>query len=259
MLDREPLPGAAEPGHDLVGNHQDAVLVAERADALHVAVRRHQDAVGAGDALEDEAGDGVRPLEDDHFLQVRKRRRRIIPAAFDAVVGVEDVDDARQRRLRPASWIAGRRDRGGRAAVVRTIARENLLPPGDGSRDLDGVLVRLGPAVGEEEDVDVARSERRQLRPEPGPRLGRHERVGIRERRSLILDRLHHPRIAVADVHAHQLAVEVDVALAFGRPEVDPLRPCDGDRVDGILCRPLEDGVFLTEGDDLVAGHSVPL
>jgi hypothetical protein len=46
---REPLAGAAEAGHHLVADHQDAVLVAQRAHALQVAVGRHEDAVGAGD------------------------------------------------------------------------------------------------------------------------------------------------------------------------------------------------------------------
>jgi hypothetical protein len=74
----------------------------------------------------------------------------------------------------------------------------------------------------------------------------------------LILDRLHHARVAVADVHAHQLAVEVDVALSFRGPEVHALRPSDRYRIDGVLRRPFEDGVFLTEGDHFFARHSVP-
>ena len=60
----------------------------------------------------------------------------------------------------------------------------------------------------------------RQLLAQPRARLGGHERIGVGQRRGLLLDRLDDARIAVADVDAHQLAVEVDEALAFGRPEV---------------------------------------
>ena len=70
VLDRKPLAGPAEPAHDLVGDHQDAVLVAERAHALHVAVGRNEDAVGAGHRLEDERGDRVRTFELDHLFEI---------------------------------------------------------------------------------------------------------------------------------------------------------------------------------------------
>src|SRR5213082_3198868 len=56
-----------------------------------------------------------------------------------------------------------------------------------------------------------------------------------------VLDRAHDARIAVADVHAHQLAVEVDEALAFRRPEVDALRSRHRNRIDFRLRRPLEE------------------
>jgi len=45
MLDREPPSAAPEPGHHLVRNHQDAMPIAELANALNVSVGRDQDAV----------------------------------------------------------------------------------------------------------------------------------------------------------------------------------------------------------------------
>ena len=48
-IDREPLAAPAEAGHHLVGDHHDAELVADRADAREVAVGRHEDAVRADD------------------------------------------------------------------------------------------------------------------------------------------------------------------------------------------------------------------
>ena len=129
-FDREPLAGAAEPGHHLVGDHQDAVLVAQRADALHVAVGRDQDAVGARHGLEDERRDRLRAFELDDLLEVAQRLLGRIPPALDAVIRVEHVDEPACGRLAPASRIAGRGDRAGRAAVVRAIAGQDLLPAG---------------------------------------------------------------------------------------------------------------------------------
>ena len=50
--------------------------------------------------------------------------------------------------------------------------------------------------------------------------LGGRIRVHIRELVELIDDGVNHPLIAVANVHAHQLAVEIQIALAVGVPEI---------------------------------------
>ena len=72
-VDREPLAAPAEAGHHLVGDHHDAVLVADRAHAREVTVGRDEDAVGADDRLEDDRRDVVRPFEHQDFAQVRER------------------------------------------------------------------------------------------------------------------------------------------------------------------------------------------
>jgi hypothetical protein len=80
---------------------------------------------------------------------------------------------------------------------------------------------------------------------EPRARFGRHERVGVGQDRHLVLNRLDDPLVPVADVHAHQLAVEVDEPLPFRRPEVDALGARHGNRVDLRLGGPLEERVLL--------------
>ena len=108
MIDGEPFAGAAEAGHDFVGDHQDAVLVAELAHALHVAVGRNEDAVGADDRLKDERGDGVRAFELDGLFDHGERGFGGLPSALDAVIRIEHADDARNARLGgPAARIAG--------------------------------------------------------------------------------------------------------------------------------------------------------
>src|SRR5208282_5068067 len=62
--------------------------------------------------------------------------------------------------------------------------------------------------------------------------------------------------IAVSNVHRHQLAVEVNEAFPFGRPEINALGSSHGDRIDLRLCRPLIQRVFLSEIDHLLAGHA---
>ena len=60
VLAREPAPGAAEAGHDLVEDQQDAVPVADLADRLEIAVGRRDDPVRPRHRLEDHRGDRVR-------------------------------------------------------------------------------------------------------------------------------------------------------------------------------------------------------
>ncbi len=180
-----------------------------------------------------------------------------IPAALDAVVGIEHVDHARNARLGgPAPRVAGQGDRPGGAAVIRPVAGHDLVAPGVEAGELDRVLVGLGAAVGEEEDVDVARRDLGQLRGQSRSRLRRHERVRVGKDLGLALDGLDHLRVPVPDVHAHQLAVEVEVALPLRRPEIGALGARHRDRVDLVLRRPLVQGVALGQGDHLVARHA---
>src|SRR5262249_30188568 len=109
--------------------------------------------------------------------------------------------------------------------------------------------------VGEEEGIDVARRDLGELHAKPRAHLGGRGRPGVRERGCLLGDRADDALVAVTDVDAHQLAVEVDEALALGRPEVDSFRTGDGYRVHGRLRRPLVDRVAPTELDHLFAGE----
>ena len=255
MIHGEPFARAAEPRHHFVGDHDDPVFVAERADARKKSGWWNQYAVRADDGLHDEAGDGCGPFELNDLFEVREGLLRCVPPALDAVVGVEHVDHAGHRRLGPPARIAGRRNRAGRAAVVGTVEREDLQPARDPPRDLHRVFVGFSAAVGEEERVDVARAQRREFLAKPRARFGGHKRVRVRERCRLVLNRLDHALVAVADVHAHQLAVEVDVPLAVGRVEIDALRARHRDRVHRGLDGPFKERVLFAECDHFFVGH----
>ena len=256
VIDGEPLARSSKAGHHFVGNHHDAVLVAERAHTLHVAIRWNEDAVGARHRFDDDRRNRLRPFEHDQLVEIPHRDRRGILLAINAVIPVGEMNHAGQRRLAPAARLAGGRHRSGSRAVIRPVSRQNLVAPRVGTRDLERVLVGLRAPIGKEEGVDIARGDLGKLCAQLRARLGRHAaRHHVAELRGLCLDGLDHPRIAVADVHRHQLAVEVDVALPVRRVEVDAFRSIDGKRIDGALYRPFGDRVLLRERNHLFARH----
>ena len=117
--------------------------------------------------------------------------------------------------------------------------------------DAEGVLDRFGATVGEEEGVDVAGADLGELGTESGAWLRRHKWIRVGESGRLIGDRLQHTLIAVANVGAHQLAVEIEELLLFRGPEPRALRASDRNRIRCSLGRPLGHGVALGEGDHL--------
>ena len=119
------------------------------------------------------------------------------------------------------------------------IVRMSGTTPGTGARDFERVLVRIAAAVCEKEDVDVAGRDLGEPGAEARARLGGRRRARVRQDGDLILDGLDDARIRVPDVDAHQLAVEVDEALAVRRPQVDAPRARHRNRVDRALRRPL--------------------
>ena len=188
----------------------------------------------------------------------RQRLGAAVGTALHAVIRVRHVNDAGHARLhRPAPRIAGGRQRRAGAAVVRAVARQNLVAAGGQPREANRVFGRFRAAVGEEEDVDVTGRDLRELLPEPRARLGGHEWIRVGQRRRLILNRLDHARIAVADVDAHQLAVEVDEALAFRRPEINALGFRHRNGIDVRLRRPLVQRVLLRQRDHFLTAHGL--
>ena len=177
----------------------------------------------------------VGPFELDDFLEVSQAPRRPCPsrAAMPWYGSSTCTTPGMPGSAAHRRGIAGERDRAGRGAVIGAVAREDLLPAGEPARAiLIAFSLASAPPLVKKKHVDVARRDLGQLRAQPRARLGRHERVGVGQHRRLVLDGLDHARVAVADVHAHQLAVEVEEALALGRPEVHALRAGDRNRID---------------------------
>src|SRR4029079_13530027 len=96
-----------------------------------------------------------------------------------------------------------------------------------------------------------------QLRAQARAGLCRERRRDVGDQLGLFMNRFNDAPVSVPDVHAHQLAVEIDKAFALGRPEVHAFGPRDRNRRDVLLRGPLENRVLLRERDDRFARHSV--
>ena len=66
-------------------------------------------------------------------------------------VGAEEVHVPARVLVGHAAPVARRDDRRAGVAVVRAVGREDLVAAGVQARHADGVLVRVGAAVGEED------------------------------------------------------------------------------------------------------------
>src|SRR6266850_5009900 len=69
----EPLPQSAKPANHLVRDHIDIVFPTDLADPGEISFRRHDDAARAHDGLGNECGNGLRPLTDNHCLEVGRK------------------------------------------------------------------------------------------------------------------------------------------------------------------------------------------
>ena len=170
--------GAPEAGDHLVEDQQQAVLVADRAQPLQVALRRHQHAGGAGHRLDDHRGDVGRVVQrDDARLQLvgEMRAPRGLAAAEGVVlevVGVGQVIDARQHaaeRLAVGRNAADRDAAEADAVIAALAADQHVAVPfaaravvGEG--DLQRGIDRLGARVGEEHVVEAVRRKLRDQR-----------------------------------------------------------------------------------------------
>ena len=209
----EPAPGA----DDLVGDQQDAVLVADLADLLEVALGREEAAARVLDGLEDHAGDGLRALPLDPLAD---RLGRVV--GLRAVrVRVGDVGGAGEQRLERAAGARepGRGQRAHGRAVVGELAGDDLVAAALAvelvvlAAELEGRVDRLAAAAREEDAVEVAGGEPR----DAGGELDR-PRVRVAPVRveaellALVGAGLGDLGAAVADVHAVQRGQAVEEA-----------------------------------------------
>ena len=156
----------AEAGDDLVGDQQHVVFLQHRLDLLPVAGRRRHDAAGAEDRLADEGGDRVRPLGQDHLLELVGAVLRELLLAHRAVGAAEIIGrlGVQDRRARQVEGVVEEVEAGQRAghdarAVIAAPARDDLLLLGPAEHvvvvpdQLDVGLVGVGAGQAE---IDAA-------------------------------------------------------------------------------------------------------
>ena len=239
--------GVAEPaeaGDDLVEDQQDAVLVADRAQPLQIALRRRQHRGRAGHRLDDDGGDGGVAVQRDDALQLVGQMRAPFRLALGerlllAVVGVRQMIDARQHRAERLAVVGKPADRHAAeadaviAALAADEARALALALRDpiGQRDLQRGVGGLRAGVAEEHVVEVARRQRRDpARQLEGARMAELEGRREVELGRLLLDRLDDRIAVVAGVGAPQAGGGVEHRAALRRVVVHVLGAGDQPR-----------------------------
>src|SRR6185369_15603442 len=212
--------------------------------------------VRADNRLDDQCGNRLWSFQLQNFFRACEHVFSRVPTSLNAVIVIRNAKHSGNAWLSsPATRIARECQRARRAAVICTITRADLVSSGVKSCDTDRILVRLRAAVREEERVDIAGRQLCKLHTQARADFSRHERVRVQEHVSLFFDRLNHALVAVTDVDAHELAVEIDEAFTFGRPKINALRARNRNRIDSSLGGPFEESVATTEFNDLLACH----
>ncbi len=229
---------AAHAAHHLVEDQQDAVPVADLADALEVAVDRRDGARrGAADRLGDEGDHCLGPqlldlgleLPGEALAVLARRLVRAPPAILEAGRDVVRLDQQRRELLAPP-FVAADGERAQRIAVIALLAADEVAPLG--LADLDEVLPRhlercLDRLRAAADEIDVADAGRRvgdevaaQLLRDLG---GEEARVRVGELVELGVHGGQHVGMAVAEARHRRTARGVDVLLAGRVPDVDAL------------------------------------
>ena len=216
VLDRPHLSAPAAARDCLVDDQEDAVLVADLADARPV-VRIRDPELRDRDGLADHGRDRVRPLHLDRRPDRLRRGDVVRPG------GRHHVDRARRQRVEervlvPPAGDGGPADAG---AVVRAVAGDELVAvmvtaePVVLARELDRRLGRLGPGARQVAPVHVAGSGGCEPFRELHRTLGREEdRAGARDPARLRRVRVDDVFASVPERRLPHRRAEVEVAVA---------------------------------------------
>src|SRR5690606_20924353 len=204
------------------------------------------------DRLEQDGRDRLRPLGDDHALEVAQRAlalllggRRVELRAEQ--VGGEGVHVAARELVGHAPPVARRDDRRTRVAVVGAVGRDDLVPARDEPGHADRVLDRVGTAVREEHLLQaLGRALGDQVR-RLAAREVRVPRCDRRERARLGDDPLDHRGVLVPDVGVDHLGGEVEQDASGVVIELAALPAHDRERVERALRGPRVEHVRAVE------------
>src|SRR5712671_2887358 len=237
MLGGKPFTGAAKSAHHLVVDHQDAVFVAERAKFWIVIVRRNQQAVRTGDALDKNGRDGIRPFHLDDFFDVRNTFAMagfyFLPERTTIAIGIEDANDSWQAGL---DWPTPRITRGGHrthsGTVIGTIASDDFVAAGRESGHLHGVFV--GFRAAQREKCFRQAGNRGKFLSQLAAWLGGKAWSCKTQLVHLFLDGFQHFWMLMTNVQVDELRAEIQPAIVIAVPKPNALTSL---HVNGIRCR----------------------
>ena len=165
----------AEAGDDFVEDQEDAVLVAQLAQPLQIALRRRQHAGRAGDRLDDDGGDGFGAMQRHQPFEIvgefgAVSRHLLGEGVAGEIVGVADMIDARQMGGESTAVVDHAADRHAAEAdaVIAALAADQAgagrLTGGAliGERDLQRGVGRFRARIGEEDAIKSLRRDRGQ-------------------------------------------------------------------------------------------------
>ncbi len=139
--------------------------------------------------------------------------------------------------------------------MIGAVARDDLGFAGEHAGDFEGRFVGLGAAGGEEEFVRSLGKDFKQLGAEARARGGGEAGSGIAQLARLLGDGLDDAGILVAEVDAHELRTEVEVALACAVSEPAALGIGDVERFPGLLEAPGAVVGLARDGGNLLGGE----
>ncbi|CCF20123.1 protein of unknown function [Pseudorhizobium banfieldiae] len=215
---------AAETGDDLVEDQQDAVPSADIAELLKVALRRNEDAGGAGHRFDDDGGDGRSIMQGDDALQLGGEVATMFGLAagegiLARLMGVRHVVDAGEQRAEHLTVGDDAAD--GDAAEVDAViaalaayqaeARTVALHAMIGEGDLESGVDRLGAGIGVEDVVQAFRCDVHQaIGKLEGLRMAELEGGSIIQFACLFANRLGDLRPAVAGIDAPEAGRRIE-------------------------------------------------
>jgi hypothetical protein len=225
LLVRPERARAAVAALDLIEDEEGVVLVARLTRGVQQLGFERMDARLALDRLEQDGG---------RALAQRGPQRADVVARHHP----EARHERRERRL--LRLLRGCRQRTHRAPVESTLDHHELAAIAAPAGELDRTLDRLGAGVAQEH----APAERQVGQPlrKPDAGLGIEEVADVHEASRLFPDRLHHARVAVAELRNGDAGEEVEVLVALVVPET---RPLPAHELDGVARVGRHDGVAL--------------
>jgi hypothetical protein len=235
----EPAAGAAESGHDLVGDDQHPVAAADLGDRRPVVVGRDgRPQAGPGDRLGHERGHRARRRGEDLLLEglgvagpaagrVGVAERAAVLVRGQGVAGQAEPGQVRSAQRPAAADVKGPSG----VAVVAAVAADHapaVLAPGQvvGAGHLQGRLDRFAAARHRVDPRAVHGQQRGQL-VGVGLQLlgGEHGPVGVGDPPHLVGDGRRHPGVAVADPDDDRPPGPVQVPAPLGVPQLAALGP----------------------------------